>query len=159
MEGALVMANTFKSLILLAIFIVSGPMAWGAGALLEAVGGADSVTVQRAGKELQLKKGDTLQMGDEVVTNKSTAVDIRLEDKTLIRVGANSSYKLEAEAKGLLHRLLGGIVRVLVPPTGDKQAGFDRFRMSTPEGTIGVRGTEFVVIAAKGLTTLKGLEG
>lgn len=153
------MANLIKSLILLVIFSMSGPAAWAAGALLEAIGGGESVSVQRAGKELKLKKGEKLEMGDEVVTGRSVAVDIRFEDKTLIRVGANSSYKLEAEPKGILHRLMSGIVRVLVPPSPDTKVGFDRFRMNTPEGTIGVRGTEFVVIAEKGQTTLKGLEG
>lgn len=153
------MANLFKSLILLVIFSISGPVAFAAGALVEAIGGSDSVAVQRAGKELKLKKGEKLEMGDEVVTGRNVAVDIRFEDKTLIRVGANSSYKLETESKGLLHRLMSGIVRVLVPPSPDAKTGFDRFRMNTPEGTIGVRGTEFVVIAAKGETTLKGLEG
>ena len=141
------------------IFSVTGSAAFAAGALVEAIGGSDSVSVQRAGKELKLKKGEKLEMGDEVVTGRSVAVDIRFEDKTLIRVGANSSYKVEAESKGLMHRLMSGIVRVLVPPSPEAKTGFDRFRMNTPEGTIGVRGTEFVVIAAKGQTTLKGLEG
>lgn len=153
------MANLFKSLILLVIFSISGPLAFGAGALVEAIGGADAVPVQRAGKEVKLKKGEKLEAGDEVTTGRNVAVDIRFEDKTLIRVGANSSYKVEAESKGLMHRLMSGIVRVLVPPSPDTKTGFDRFRMNTPEGTIGVRGTEFVVIATKGLTTLKGLEG
>jgi hypothetical protein len=153
------MANLYKSLILLVIFSMSGQVALAAGALVEAIGGADAVSVQRSGKELTLKKGDSLEIGDEVVTGRNIAVDIRFDDKTLIRVGANSSYKLESESKGLFHRLLSGIVRVLVPPSPDSKVGFDRFRMNTPEGTIGVRGTEFVVIAAKGQTTLKGLEG
>lgn len=153
------MAKLLKSLILLVILSISGPAAFAAEAIVEAIGGAESVSVQRAGKELKLKKGEKLEKGDEVVTSRNVAVDIRFEDKTLIRVGANSSYKLEAEPKSLLHRLMSGIVRVLVPPSPDNKAGFDRFRMNTPEGTIGVRGTEFVVIAGKGQTTLKGLEG
>lgn len=153
------MAILVKSLILMVIFSISGPVAFAAGALVEAIGGADSVAVQRAGKELKLKKGEKLEAGDEVVTGRNVAVDIRFEDKTLIRVGANSSYKLESEPKGLLHRLMSGIVRVLVPPSPDAKTGFERFRLNTPEGTIGVRGTEFVVIAGKGQTTLKGLEG
>jgi hypothetical protein len=123
------------------------------------LGGAETVTVKRAGKELKLKKGEGLELGDEVYTNRTTAVDIRLADKTLIRVGANSVYKLEGESQNLLHRLLSGIVRVLVPPSNEAKTGSVRFQLNTPEGTIGVRGTEFVVIAAKGLTTLKGLEG
>lgn len=153
------MLKLLKSLILLTIVSVSSQGAFAAEALLEAVGGAGSVTVKRAGKTLNLKKGDALEVGDEVMTGRDSAVDIRFEDKTLIRVGANTAYRLEGESKSFLHKLISGIVRVLVPPKADGKSGAVRFRMSTAEGTIGVRGTEFVVVAASGLTTLKGLEG
>lgn len=153
------MRNLGKLLILLVIsFLSTSVSARAEDAVLEAVGGAQVVAVKRGGQDLKLKKGDPLLVGDELTTDRATAVDIRFPDKTIIRVGANSSYKLEEEAKSPLHRLLSGIVRVLVPPKPEK-GGEVRFRMNTPEGTIGVRGTEFVVIRSTGETTLKGLEG
>jgi hypothetical protein len=145
-----------KLLILLMILTYSEGGAW-AATTIEAIGGSDSVLVKREGKELKLKKGDELKLGDEVITGKNSAVDLRFEDKTLIRVGANSQYKLEEDSKKILHRFLSGIIRVLVPPKKDGSGV--QFRMSTPEGTIGVRGTEFVVIRYQDQTTLKGLEG
>lgn len=153
------MKRSYNYLILLAIFAISGTTAW-ASAKIEAIGGAETVSVKREGKEVLLKKGDELKAGDEVITSKSSAVDLRFSDKSLIRVGANSSYRLEEDAgKNLFHRLVGGIVRVLVPPKKDSASSGVRFRMNTPEGTIGVRGTEFVVIRQNDQTTLKGLEG
>jgi hypothetical protein len=153
------MKGIYKLLILGTIFFSSG-IVWAGEAILETIGGAEQVSVKRAGQDVKLKKGDALKIGDELITDKSTVVDIRLsDDKTLIRVGANSSYRLEEESKGFFHRLLTGVVRVLVPPTKDAKAGSVRFKMNTPEGTIGVRGTEFVVIRNGEETTLRGLEG
>lgn len=152
----------YKYLILLVILMMSGgASAWAAAGTIEAIGGADAVLVKRAGKELKLKKGDALEVGDEVITDKLTAADIRLEDKSIIRMGVNSTYKIQEDSKSkkLLHSLLNGIVRVLVPPSTDGKTGEIKFRMNTPEGTIGVRGTEFVVIRDKEETQIKGLTG
>lgn len=151
------MNGAFKLLILGMIFCFSN-LALADDAKVETIGGATQIAVKRGGQEVMLKAGDALKIGDEVITNKTTVVDVRLQDKTLIRVGANTSYRLEEDSsKHFLHRLLTGIVRVLVPPA--KDATYSRFRMNTPEGTIGVRGTEFVVERGKDETTLRGLEG
>lgn len=160
------MRGTYKLLIILAfIFSISAATVYAASpGIIEAIGGSSSVLVKREGKSLRLKKGDSIQVGDEVITDKLTAVDIRFEDEgqTILRVGANSSYRLveDSKVKKTLHRLLSGIVRVLVPAKKEaKKDGDIRFQMNTPEGTIGVRGTEFVVIRSKGETKLKGLTG
>jgi hypothetical protein len=129
---------------------------------IEKVGMGPSVKCLRAGSAVHLKEGDKLEVGDELTTDDKTAVDIRLEDETLIRVGVNSSYKVQEDSKlhSLVHRLLSGVVRVLVKPTEtDGTKPRIKFRMETPEGTIGVRGTEFVVIRQKDKTQLKGLDG
>jgi hypothetical protein len=127
---------------------------------IEEVGSGTLVKVSRAGANVRLKKGDELKSGDEVTTDASTAVDIRLEDETLIRVGINSAYRIQEDSKinALVHRLLSGVVRVLVPKSETK-SNLVKFRLYTPEGTIGVRGTEFVVIRTDGKTQLKGLDG
>lgn len=157
------MRTLFKLLILCAFFASTTAPAFAAAALIEMVAGVGAnpvVQVKRAGASLSLKKGDELKPGDELTTDRASAVDIRLEDRTLIRVGANSSYRLEEDsaAKKLIHRLVSGIVRILVPKS-DKPSANVKFEMRTAEGTIGVRGTEFVVIKSDGETQLKGLEG
>lgn len=146
--------------LLVCFTLLLGGDAWATGAKIEEVGTGTLVKVSRAGSMIRLKKGDPLQSGDEVNTDADTAVDIRLEDDTLIRVGVNSSYKIQEEPKvnALIHRLLSGVVRVLVPKSESKTSDV-KFRMYTPEGTIGVRGTEFVVIRSAGRTQLKGLDG
>lgn len=81
---------------------------------IEKVGMGPSVKCLRAGSAVHLKEGDKLEVGDELTTDDKTAVDIRLEDETLIRVGVNSSYKVQEDSKlhSLVHRLLSGVVRV-----------------------------------------------
>ncbi|HEY8280604.1 MAG TPA: FecR domain-containing protein [Bdellovibrionota bacterium] len=142
---------------------MSPALALASAGKIEKVGMGEGVKVSRSGSAIKLKEGDALESGDELTTDASTAVDIRLEDETLIRVGVNSTYKIQEEsgAKALVHRLLSGVVRVLVKPTdrdGKKEANI-KFRMYTPEGTIGVRGTEFVVLRTAGNTQIRGIDG
>lgn len=130
------------------------------GAKILEIGGSSTVQVKRDGKEIRLKKTDVLQVGDELTTDSASSVDILLSDKTLLRIGANSVYRLEARSKvtQFLHRLFKGIVRVAVPKKL-KKTNEIRFEMQTPEGTIGVRGTQFVVAVTPGETRLRGHEG
>jgi hypothetical protein len=149
-----------KALVISALLGV--PLALAEVGTIEKVGVGPTVKVTRAGAALHLKAGDDLKAGDEVSTDATTAVDIRLEDETLIRLGVNSSYKVQEDSKlhALVHRLLSGVVRVLVKPTDrDHTDPHIKFRMFTQEGTIGVRGTEFVVTRNGGTTEIKGLDG
>jgi len=147
-----------KTLVISAIFAPA--LAEASVARIDKVGAGSSVKVQRGTATVRLHEGDSLEAGDEVSTDANTAVDIRLEDESLIRVGVNSSYKVQEDSKlhMLVHKLLSGVVRVLVTPRkpGDPQI---KFRLETPEGTIGVRGTEFVVLETGGKTQVKGLDG
>jgi|GEM_PF-6139599 len=148
-------------LISLFIFCISGAgLAQAAPGKIEEVAVGSLVKVSRAGTIVRLKKGDPLQSGDEVTTDANTAVDIRLEDETLIRIGISSTYRIQEDSKinTLIHRLLSGAVRVLVPKS-EVKSSLVKFRLFTPEGTIGVRGTEFVVLRSEGKTQLKGLDG
>ncbi|MCO5142208.1 MAG: ankyrin repeat domain-containing protein [Oligoflexia bacterium] len=144
------------------IFLALPVTAWTATtAKIEAIGGAETVFIKRAGSQVKLKAGDLLQLGDELNTDAVTAVDIRFEDNTILRVGLNSSYRFQEESgSGFFHKLLQGAVRVLVPSKKDgNKTSAIKFKMQTPEGTIGVRGTEFVVVRKEGETNLKGLTG
>lgn len=153
--------KAFKALFLLMFSVSLGTVAWADQAAIEAVEGAKAVNVKRDGKTIQMKVGDALASGDEIVTDEKTAVDLRLEDESLVRVGVNSSYRIveESGAAKFLHRLISGAVMVLVPKKTDAKGDEIKFRMRTPQGTIGVRGTEFTVNTTKEGTTLRGLSG
>ena len=153
--------HVINYLILLTFFAFAGAAAYADNAKLEMVNGAPEISVMRDGKPLKLKAGEKLLAGDEVTTDDHTSADIRFDDETLVRVGVNSTYKIvqEGGTSKFIHKLFSGIVRVLVPVKKEGKSEEIKFKMNTPEGTIGVRGTEFTVERQGNKTTLKGLSG
>lgn len=145
-----------KALILLGILCAPAAFA-GLKVDVEAVNGANAYLVH-GGKQEALHKGMSLGAGDEVKTGSLSAVDLRFEDNTLVRVGVNSSYKVEEKNSHAASRLGVGILRILVPENTTREKKI-RFQLRTAEGTVGVRGTEFVVERQKEETRVKTLRG
>lgn len=86
--------------------------------------------------------------GDKITTDDKSLVELLLPDGSIIKVGLNSEYKIESaeEKTGFIAwvtNLTKGRIRALVEKTGDKKNV--RFRVNTPAGTMGVRGTEFLL--------------
>ncbi|MCU0949693.1 MAG: FecR domain-containing protein [Burkholderiaceae bacterium] len=109
--------------------------------------------------------GAALPEGARVITGDDGYVTLRLVDGSTLRVQAASevelaqSRQLGPQAQGG-HRsrldLLRGRMEVLV----DKMTGgTPRFEVRTPQAVVGVRGTEFRVAAADGLTRSEVLTG
>lgn len=111
------------------------------------------VQVLRGGEKLAATPGVSLQVADRVVTAADGAVGITLRDNTLLSAGPNSSLSLDRFAfdstthagimdtslkRGTLSVVSGKIAK-LSP---------EAVRFSTPNTTLGVRGTEFVIEAA-----------
>jgi len=126
--------------------------------------GRGIVKIRRArGTEIIAAVGDKLSPGDKIVTDGESTVDLNLNDGTLIRVGLNTDYTVEAieeEKPGLWSWSFGmvsGSIRALVEKS--KQKGFVKFKVNTPSGTMGVRGTEILLTERDDtleLTTLHG---
>jgi|GEM_PF-2956208 len=85
--------------------------------------------------------------GDRVITDEKSTVFLMINDGSVIKVGLSSEFKVE-QAK--LHErfmvwafgLMKGSMRAMVEKNPNPDV---RFKINTPSGTIGVRGTEFVV--------------
>lgn len=139
--------------------VVFGASAYAAPKVEEISGG--QVKAKRGIQELALKKGDTLQAGDELRTGEGSSIDLRFDDKTLVRVGAKSIYAVGEKGKAwspLASFLTEGAVRVLVPGKASEKPSI-KFRMGTPAGTIGVRGTEFTAVHRSDETSMNTLHG
>jgi hypothetical protein len=100
--------------------------------------------------------------GDRVITDDNSSVDILLHDGTIIRVGIHSEFRLDSAAlkKGFIawiFSLAEGSIRGLVEKSADQKN--IKLRVNTPSGTIGVRGTEFVLEHVGGQTSLFTIEG
>ncbi|MGZ3728265.1 MAG: FecR family protein [Bdellovibrionota bacterium] len=105
-----------------------------------------------------------LYAGDRIITDGHSAVSLMLNDGSVIKVGFSSEFLLEkVENKhsylGWLFSLVRGSIRSLVEkvPTQDTH-----LRIETKTGTIGIRGTEFVLVyddaaSASSLYLIEGL--
>ncbi len=123
--------------------------------VVEAMGGTEA-TIIHSGARHPLKTEENIANDDKIETGKSTAIDLRLQNNSLVRVGVGSTVELKA---GSLH-LLAGSVRVLVPEQKEKSKKSEiRFRLITPEGSVGVRGTEFITDRINAATTVHTLRG
>jgi hypothetical protein len=104
---------------------------------------------KRTGQVAPAIKGDILYEGDTVWAENASNVQIRMVDGAIVWVRANSELKIEgykstdhgsAKDESSL-RLLSGSMRTVTGLIGKKNP--DNYRLSTPNATIGVRGTEF----------------
>lgn len=120
-----------------------------AGAALAASGTALGVNpaaeAERQGTTETLVVGADIFIGDRVVTGPQGQVQIRFADRTELVVGPSSALLIEdyllrdnGSAGRMAVNALAGSFRFV---TGS--APKDRYRITTPTGTIGVRGTEF----------------
>ncbi len=102
-----------------------------------------------------LKGGEQLPEGDEVVTGPDGHVTIRLVDGTLLRLRPDSRLQVresnrlpDADTVRSGARLKSGRIEVEAAPA---PAGKPGFIIDTPQGVLGVRGTEFrVAVDASG---------
>jgi hypothetical protein len=85
--------------------------------------------------------------GDKILTDARSAVHLMLADGSVIKVGVDSELAVNATEDygtyfGWAFRLSKGAIRALVELV---PAGAMHFRVDTPSGSLGVRGTDFVL--------------
>ncbi len=98
----------------------------------------------------KLKKGKILTIGDTIFTTAKTIVRISLPDGSMIKVGANTTFKI-TEVEGSSNfwqwtfQLLNGTVRALIKRATSNLDNKPKVRIKTPAGTAGVRGTDYTI--------------
>ena len=106
--------------------------------------------IERSGERISLHNGDRVDAGDVVVTAQSGRVKLRMQDESKIFVGRESRITIDKYEmrKGSLFsgsfNMLWGKVRFLVAKLNTGGASFS---VQTKTATIGVRGTQFAVMA------------
>jgi hypothetical protein len=108
------------------------------------------VTVQREPAALPVAVGDRLYAGDRISTAADAAIGITLRDDTLMSLGPKTDFVLEqyrfeqADGSGQIAvRIIKGTLRFVTGLIG--KAAPESQRVSTPNATIGIRGTDFIV--------------
>ena len=134
---------------LLAATVVSGVASvWAAAGKIQVLIGTARIS-QHTGQERPAQRGDDLYEGDTVSTSANSNVQIRMLDDAIIWVRPGSQFKIEryrsdkhgAPKNEAALSLLSGTMRQVTGAIG-KNAPAD-YKLSTPNATIGIRGTEF----------------
>lgn len=146
------------SILVLTLIGLGAPAAQGAGT---AVGVDPQAVAERQSQAAILVVGADIFIGDRVVTGDSGQVQIRFMDSTELVVGPRSALVIEdyllrsdGSAGQMAIEALSGTFRFV---TGS--APKDRYRITTPTGTIGVRGTAFDFSVAEGATSVLLYQG
>ena len=101
-------------------------------------------------------RGTTVQVGDRIETERGGHVHLRFVDGAYVSVRPGSRLFVEAyrydaanpRENAVRFRLEEGVVRAISGKLANEAR--DRFRLNTPIAAIGVRGTDFVVLAETG---------
>ncbi|MDR1242915.1 MAG: FecR family protein [Deltaproteobacteria bacterium] len=114
-------------------------------------------SVSRDGQTLPLERFSPLLLSDTVTTDATGRVRILFADDSTVDLGPNSSLDLRdfadsgASSVFKVH-LLQGVARVITGKIVEQNP--QGFAVSTPEGTIGIRGTIISLRAGNGATTV-----
>lgn len=103
---------------------------------------------EAAGKRRELAKGDAVLAQDNLGTGPGARLEVRLADATTLTLGENSEARLQdfafapqGKAASLLLDVGKGAFRVITGEIAKRNP--EAFRVLLPEGTIGIRGTDF----------------
>jgi hypothetical protein len=109
-----------------------------------------TVHIERAGRSLDVAIGSETYSSDRIVTGPESSVGITLRDNTLLSEGANSilelnrfSFNTTTYDGALDATIKRGSLAVVDGKLA--KANPDAVRYSTPNTTLGVRGTEFII--------------
>ncbi len=130
-------------------FIISTSLLFASGiAIVKKIGG--EVFVKRNSHLISLKAGEQLYEGDILITKKNGKIGIIFDDGTLLSLGENSilninkyifkpasnNFDINLDMKKGLAAFESGKIGKLSPKS---------VKFKIPEGTIGIRGTKFLV--------------
>lgn len=128
----------------------------------EKVGEAVDITVRVTGQAGALARGDAIHRDESIRTNGSGVGAFRFEDGTKLAVGPNSTVVIDSyvyAGNSTVKKLTLGATRGAlrwISGTSDHSA----YKITTPSGTLGVRGTAFdVYVAPNGTTAVTLLSG
>jgi len=136
-------------ILLISLLLISSTLFANNVATITAVKG--SATITRDSSNIDAKLGSKLQESDIIKTHENTKVQLIFTDETIISLGKNSNFSIkeflfednqEPIAK---FGMINGAIRVITGKIG--KIAPERFSVSTKTATIGIRGTNFTIIA------------
>lgn len=141
--------NITKLVITLAwMFSVS---AWAAGGYVFDAAGDVSVAAGEADAQ-PARKNDAIASGTIINTGDNSHAVLKFEDGQVVVMQSNSSFQVreysyeakQVEKSNIVFAMLKGGMRFVTGLIGQRHR--DAFKLATPNATIGIRGTEFMVV-------------
>ena len=136
-------------LTLCAVTTVSAQSVSSAGKVLIVAG---SAMVERAGRQVPLAAGSSVENGDILSVGDRSTIQVRFSDESVVALRANSQFKIEdykfdrnAETDRSLMGLVKGGMRTITGLIG--KANNKNYSVRTATSTIGIRGTHFAVVS------------
>jgi len=155
------MATPGLSLLILAGLVTVAAFAAPASAA-DKVGEAVRITVRVTGQGGALAPGDAIHRDERIRSNASGVGAFLFEDGTKLAVGPNSSVVIDNYVYGggnTVRKLTLGATKGTLRWISGK-SGHQAYKIQTPSGTLGVRGTAFdVYVGTNGVTAVMLLNG
>lgn len=112
-----------------------------------------SAQIEQGSQSRVAKLGADLFKNDKIITNSNAKVQVIFKDETIITIGKNSEFSVDefisdGAASEVKLSLFKGAMRTITGKIG--KANPSKFKVKTKTATIGIRGTNFVVVATPG---------
>ena len=143
----------FGALMAACLWLMSAP-AWPqevAGTIASASG---AVSITQGGRVQRAQAGMKLLAGDRIATGPGGHTEIKLRDDTLLAMGPDSRMRIsrfrfdpKTNVGRILLTVIKGALRVTTGLIGQRSP--DAVQIRTMLGTIGIRGTQFIVEAGE----------
>lgn len=137
-----------RTLLVVFITLFSASWAW-AAALVQSASG--DTRIEMAGVTSQLRANQKIDSGATIHTGTDGKVVLRFDDGQMAAINSETSFKVEdyrfeaakPEQGNIAFSLLKGALRLVTGLIGERNQ--KAFALKTPNATIGIRGTDFMV--------------
>jgi hypothetical protein len=151
------MAGRLMPAILLLLLFFSYPALGASGTAGEIISFTPGAAVEREGEKIALALKSPVYPGDTIITDANGRLRIWLDDDSCLSLGPDTVFTLEGyESEGnnprFQSRLPQGLVRILTGKIVEANPG--GFSVTTPEATVGIRGTIVVISSRWGKTVV-----
>lgn len=144
--------------------VLASVPAWAASGYVYDASGSVSVAV---GKEAPrpVVMNEPVASGSVIRTGDNSHAVLKFEDGEVVSLQANSTFKVrqyryepkQAEESSIIFSMFKGGMRFITGEIGQRNP--KAFRLATPHATIGIRGTDFLVVMANNATYSQVLSG
>ena len=122
------------------------------GRTLVAVG---EVVAVREAKEIPLRAGSEVRLGDTLRLGRDSNAQVRFNDESIVALRSETEFRIEdfryrndPASDNALFRLVRGGMRTVTGLIG--RVNHDAYRLETPVGYVGIRGTHYTLVQCAG---------